>query len=253
MKIFRNAVMLPCLVLVSSVVFGQKMKLIYDDDTETITKNGVPYAKMVKTKGDLFGLQKNFSVRNLEDDELIFVKYSQKDGYDQYGRKDGSTENWYTFSFIETGGVVSMERGMGLGEKGLMKILAQNDFIVDGSVDRKLLDAYILKNRGSYTKDQAPMEIPTSDTPVEILDNKIYQDGELIGKVVEASNEEQRVYHVYDKEGSKVMVAALPVENPIEWTLTRAEDGKSFSVVYEGESDGVNILTYLAIKGWLPK
>ncbi len=55
------------------------------------------------------------------------------------------------------------------------------------------------------------------------------------------------------KVTSKVMVAALPVENPIEWTLTRAEDGKSFSVVYEGESDGVNILTYLAIKGWLPK
>jgi len=85
---------------------------------------------------------------------------------------------------------------------------------------------------------------------VTLVENDIYRDDVLIGKVLERSTDTDRVYHVYDKSGSKVMVASLPKENPLEWKLTSIK-GQEYSVVYEGEQDGIKILTYMANKGWL--
>ena len=70
------------------------------------------------------------------------------------------------------------------------------------------------------------------------------------GKVLERHTDKDRVYHVYDKSGSKVMVASIPKENPLEWQLISTK-GDTYNVLYEGEQDGIKILTYLAKKGWL--
>jgi hypothetical protein len=94
------------------------------------------------------------------------------------------------------------------------------------------------------------LTVDLSKSTVTVVNNEIYQDGEIIGKVIERHSDTDRIYHVYNVSGDKVMVASLAKEDPMEWNLTSVK-GDTYNVIYEGDQDGTKILTYMASKGWL--
>jgi hypothetical protein len=134
-----------------------------------------------------------------------------------------------------------------MGTKGAIKILVKNELIKNGSLDWGMTMRYLQNNDGTIkflkSKEQ-------SKSTVTVVNNEIYQDGEIIGKVIERQTDIERIYHVYNVSGDKVMVASLAKEDPMEWNLTSIK-GDTYNVIYEGDQDGTKILTYMASKGWL--
>ena len=236
--------------ILASTTFAQaqkksKKKYEFNKETGYIEYKGQRIAKLVKVKADLIGTQKNFSLRSKEDEELLFVKYFHKTRYNQETRKEEKVL-WFNFTFIESGGQLELKKGMGMTTKGLLKILAQNDLLTEnGEINNSGLDGFLMKHNGLYLKDP----ITVSHSIVEVIDGKIYQDGDLLGKVIASPDNTNRIYHVYDKAGNKVCVATIPLEDPIEWKLDKP-DGAVYTVLYEGKGDGLQILTYLASEGW---
>lgn len=222
--------------------FGQKVKPVWNEETNEVTLEGKYYIILKKMNGGNLGLSKNYSVQNKEGDELIFMKFTPRTN------SEDETSYWYRMTFPESGSWFWLSKSIaGMGTKGAMKLLMKNELIKDGNLDWKKAQQYIQRHNGriGYPKAKAP-----SESSVTVVDNDIFRDDVLIGKVLERHTETDRVYHVYDKSGSKVMVATLPQVNPLEWELTSIK-GDTYNVLYEGEKDGIRILTYLAKKGWL--
>jgi len=110
----------------------------------------------------------------------------------------------------------------------------------------------VQNNDGKFVLPKVMAKGPSS-SKVTINDKKeIVQDGVVIGKVMERHTDMDRIYHVFDKEGSKVMVAKITKIDPFEWVLT-SQEGDSYNVIHENDQDGIKILTYMASKGLLPK
>ena len=237
-------------IMATSTLFAQaqkKKKYEYNKETGFIELSGQNIAKLDKIKADLLGTQKNYSLKSLDGEELLFVKFYQTTRYNRQTGKEENT-NWFKFSFIESGGQLDIKKAVTLSTSGFLKILAQHDLLTkNGQIKNSSLEALMLKYNGRYTKTNKTNT--TSHTEVEVIDGEIHQNGNLIGKVIEASDSTSRIYHVYRKTGSKVCMATIAKENPLEWKLEKP-DGAVYTVLYEGKGDGLQILTYLASEGW---
>jgi len=231
------------LYIVSLTSFAQNGKPVWNEETNEVTINGKYYVTMKKMSGGNLGLSKNFSVENKEGDQLIFLKFTPRTD-----SKEETTSYWYRVTFPETGSWFWLSNWMGgMSTKGAMKLMMKNGLIKDGNLDWKKTQQLVQRHNGRIGY---PQQAGPSQSSVILVDNDIYRDDVLIGKVLERDTDTARVYHVYDSSGSKIMVASLPKENPLEWELKTIK-GAVHHVVYEGEEDGIKILTYMAMKGWL--
>jgi hypothetical protein len=230
-------------LIISCASFGQKkIKPVFNDEKQEVTIEGQYYIGLKKTSGGNLGMAKNFSVLNKAGDQLIFMKFTPRTN------SDNETSYWYEVSFPESGSWLWVSKSIaGISTKGAIKFMIKNELIKDGELDWEMTKRYLQNNNGKIGR---PKSWEPSALQVSIVDNEIIQDGQLIGKVIEKHTETDRIYHVYDVSGAKVMVARIEKQDPMEWTLTSAE-GKTYTVLYEGEQDGIKILTYMASKGWL--
>lgn len=220
-------------------------KFFYDKESECVVYKGEKVAKLVRLKANFINTQKNFSLQNLEGEEFLFVKYFHKTRYNRETRQE-EKQLWFRFTFIESGGQVEFKRTMGLTANGLLKFLDKKQLLMEnGSIDANNLEDFIMKNNGNYlTKKNI-----VSHSTVTVKDGKIYQDEKFLGKFIDAPNEIDRVYHVYNRTGEKICMATIPKIDPIEWSLKKP-DGANYTIIYEGQGDGIQLLTYLAIEGW---
>jgi len=240
------------LFVIGSASYGQKKKKpIYNEETQEVTVDGKYYIMMVKGKGGMVnvGLSNNYSIQNKEGDEIVFMKYEQKEKYN-YETGKNETSFWYKISFPETGSWLWKKIILTLSEKGAMKILTKNQLIENGNLNMEMVKRYVQNNNGKFVLPKA--KGPSSNLVMVNENREIVQDGVVIGKVMERHTDMDRVYHVFDKEGSKVMVAKIAKIDPFEWILT-SQKGDSYNVIHENDQDGIKILTYMASKGLLPK
>ena len=230
------------LFVVTSTAYGQKIKPVFNDETNEISIDGNYYIMMEKMSGGNMGMAKNFSIQNKDGDELLFMKFTPRTN------SNNETSYWYRMTFNESESWFWLSNSIaGMSTKGAMKFLIKNELILDGNLDKKKAKQIVQRHNGKlgYFKSDGP-----SQSTVKLVDNEIFQDDVLIGKVLERHSEEDRVYHVYDTSGSKIIVASISKSDPLEWVLT-SNKGDTYNVLYEGEQDGVKILTYVASKGWL--
>lgn len=230
------------LYIASLTGFAQKGKPEWNEETNEVTLDGKYYITMKKMNGGNLGLAKNFSVLNKEGNEILFMQFTPRTD------SENVTSYWYKMIFTQSGSWFWLSKSIaGMGHKGAMKLLMKNELIQDGDLNWDRTVEYVSRYNGrlGYPKGKKP-----SESMVTVVDNGVYRDEVLIGKVLERNTDTDRVYHVYDRSGSKVMVASLPKENPLEWHLTSIK-GTKYNVLYEGEQDGIKILTYMAKKGWL--
>ena len=234
--------LLTMLFIITYTSYGQKVKPVFNEDKQEVTIDGAYYIKMKKMSGGNMGVAKNYSFFNEEGEELIFMKFISRTN------EDNETSFWYEINFLQSGSWLLVSSAItGMGKKGAMKKLVKNELIKNGDLDWNMTKRYLQKHHGTIG---IPKVKEPSKSPVIVVNNEIYQDGEIIGKVIERHTETERIYHVYNVSGDKVMVANLEKENPMEWTLT-SNAGDTYNVLYEGEQDGIKILTYMASKGWL--
>jgi hypothetical protein len=96
--------------------------------------NGEAYAKLDKENapGQL-GVNKNFTISNLDGEELIYMVFTQRDIYDSYGRKTDKKEVYYVINFIGSGRSSRIKGTMGAA--GASRLVAKNNLIVDDKID----------------------------------------------------------------------------------------------------------------------
>lgn len=247
-----KSVLVLLLFIIGAATYGQKkVKPVYNEETQEITIDGKYYITMKKGKGGTVnvGLSNNYSIQNKEGIELIFMKYEPRENYNRATGKN-ETSFWYKISFPETGSWLWKKVILTMSTKGVMKALVKNQLIENGNLNKEMVKRYVQNNDGKFVLPK--VNGPSSNLVMVNDDKEIVQDGVVIGKVMERHTEMDRVYHVFDKEGSKVMVAKIAKIDPFEWILT-SQKGDSYNVIHENDQDGVKILTYMALKGWLPK
>lgn len=120
------------LIIVSSISYSQKIKGEYDKTSDIVSVNGKQLFKVVP-KGVSGQLTNNhFSIQNLNDEELIYLKFNSKTSYSN-GKKINKV--WYDLLFIKTGNIVRKIKSGTMGAKGAMKFILKNELIKNDQVD----------------------------------------------------------------------------------------------------------------------
>ena len=112
-------------------VYGQKKKITCDKETGMIEVNGEAYAQLSKENapGQL-GVNKNFTISNLEGEELIYMAFKQRVVYEG-GKK--VTKSYYQITFLQSNR--SSTKSGTMTATGAAKLVAKNNLIVDGEID----------------------------------------------------------------------------------------------------------------------
>lgn len=245
-----KSILVLLLFVIGHTIYGQKVKTVYNEENQEVTIDGNYYITLKKTSGGNAGLSKNYSIQNKEGDELIFMKFEPRE---IYNRENGSNETsyWYRISFTETGSWHWKSNSiLGMSINGAIKILTKNELIKGGNLNWDMAKRYLQNNQGQIVTPKA--KGPSDSLVMVNVDDEILQEGTVIGKVIENHNDIDRVYHVYNNTGAKVMVAKVTKLDPFEWVLTNPK-GESYNIIYEDDVDCVKILTHLASKGLLPQ
>src|SRR5258708_3204392 len=137
LKIF--VILLSCLTGFNS--FSQSNKVKYDKDT--IKVDGEFYAIMKKKSVGLF--INEFSVRNYENVELIYLKYKTRP---RWVNGVNSSEGYYEFNFIGSGSNVNIYNL--IGANTIAKFLLENNLIKNDAIDYDAERRFIQINHG-YT------------------------------------------------------------------------------------------------------
>jgi hypothetical protein len=229
--------------------YGQKkVKPVWDETTGQITVNGEDYAKMVKKKSDVI-TGKDWWIMNSDDKVIIQFKtetYTTKEWKD--GRYVDVTNFRVVVLFPESGSYAYVNASaLGFGPKGVMKKLTRNELIADQDLDWEKTIMFINANNGRLREAPEP---GISETPITLEDNKIFQDGELIGSYKKREVDNNYEYHIYNNDGAKVATSKIEVEDPFEWVIVDA-NGKEQSFMYENDADGIKMFDFLVQKGIL--
>lgn len=252
MKTLSKLLLLIIVCLVSFSGFSQKkkkQKVDYDKVREYMLLDGQYYAKMVKQNYNKIGLIKNYSIRNKEDKELIFFKYSPY----QTRNNEGNMVNKdaYTVTFINGGGHVYFKKNF--GERGVMKLLAENNLIKNDKIDPDAENRFISINRGKKGSDKT-VDNATSD--IQIEGKEILRDGAVIGKfseknITSSEGVDLISINVYNSVGEKVANAIAPVTDPDEWSVLTSSDSKTSDILYESPGERKKLFNWLILKKYL--
>tara|TARA_B110001452_G_C14917354_1_gene320757 strand:- start:78 stop:506 length:429 start_codon:yes stop_codon:yes gene_type:complete len=121
-------------LLLNLNIHGQKKKITYDKETGIIQVNGEDYAQLAKENapGQL-GINKNFTISNLEGDELIYMVFKQRSTYPNGPNGKEELRPYYQMTFLESNRY-SKKNGT-MYAIGAAKIVAKNDLIKNGKID----------------------------------------------------------------------------------------------------------------------
>lgn len=250
----KNLAMILLIGLISTTAFGQKVKPTWNEKNNEILVKGNYYASLEKKSSEVL-TAKDWWISNIKGDVIIQFKTESYATWKALGDKDylgrpiqeQTTSYRVRVIFPETGSYAFLSSAisstpLGIGVKQVMKKITGNELIKDGDLDWEKAVMFIEGNGGEVFANRAPE--PSND-PVVIVGNDVYQNGEIIGKVNKRDTGSEYEYSVYNADGTKVMTASIPKENPFEWVLTEP-NGNEQTVLYENDPDGIRILTYLS-------
>ena len=131
---------------ISTAGYAQKKKVTFDKETGEISVNETAYALLEKENapGQL-GINKNFTIKNLEGEELLYFVFTQEPEVNPNGYKTGKTLTYYTLNFIKSG-----KQGRRPGTMtaiGAARMVAKGDLIQDGEIDANARTKFLLKYR----------------------------------------------------------------------------------------------------------
>lgn len=250
--------------------FSQSNKVKYDKDTIKI--DGEFYAIMKKKSVGLF--INEFSVRNHDNVELIYLKYKTRP---RWVNGVSSSEGYYEFNFIGSGSNVNIYNL--IGANNIAKFLIENNLIKNDAIDYDAERRFIQINHGYTPKNEssnsnqptiiinnggssAPNNDVKAAAPVKsnakftIDGNKILRDGNLVGKfrldTTNSSYSQKLIFiTVYSDGGDKIAEASAPASNPAEWSIKTFSDDKTSTILYDSPGEKERLFKWLSDKGYL--
>ena len=257
-------------VLLINDAAAQKQKVTYEN--ETISVDGTPYAKMTKKSAGVF--VNDFSIKNLNGIELIYLRYKSRPKWDYLNNRN-SSEVYYEINFIASGAKANIFKQF--TAKSAATLPVENDLIKDNAIDmdaeRRFIQVYngyypkveqapqptvlvINNSSDNSNKSSAPNTPAKSKSPVVISDNQFTQDGIDMGKFstktgTGTNEEKSTIITIYAANGDKVAEATAPIDNPSEWSVKTFSDNKSSGVLYDSPKEKEVLFKWLIDKGYL--
>ena len=140
----KKLLILSALLFISLFAFSQKQEISFDKKTGIISVDGVEYGKIHKENAPgQMGVNKNFTITNMNDEELIYMVFNTQARRDAYGRKTGETDTWYTINFLESGRHSTRQGTM--NGKGAVKLVVKNELIENGKIDAEAENKFHMK------------------------------------------------------------------------------------------------------------
>ena len=211
---------------------------------DTIFSKGVPYAIMKVEKS---GFIKNYSVRSLKGEELIYVKSEtyETPNTNRVNQYDAATitHKYYRFTFIKSKNVAEME-SKGLKDKDMEEVIVMNELIdggafvssdaetkfiarypptISGNVNQPVVVNNIIVNNYNLVERNRSMQIFVSGADIK-------QDFKVIGtsqKSQQAANG-TIIYtiNVFLPDGVKIAVATSEGVSSKSWKVVTMKDNK---------------------------
>jgi hypothetical protein len=123
---------------------AQKEKVEVEKESGKITVDGELYAIVLKENAPgQIGLNKNYTITNLDGDELIYMVFSQENVYNKYGQKTDEVKSFYKINFLGSG--ESSRKKSTMTAKSAAKLLVKNKLILDGKIDPEAEKKFHLK------------------------------------------------------------------------------------------------------------
>ena len=123
---------------------AQKQKIKYDKKSGLVTVDGISYAFIEKENapGQL-GVNKNYTILNLENEALIYLAFQQEDVYDNYGRKTQEVKSFYNVNFLSSG---KKSKVIGIfTASSVAKMVVKNQLIKDDIIDSEAEEKFHMK------------------------------------------------------------------------------------------------------------
>lgn len=198
--------------------------VLHDD---TLYNYGKPYAIMKEFKVD--PNHPDYSVRNLNNDELIYIKYEVPTGIGSFGS--------YRVKFKESGNEVKIKTKE---EKELPSLIVNNELVDGGkSVKKEREESFVTNNGGTLksgaaNEDKFRMVTRNRNAAVIIVGDDITQDTNKIGNYKENGTYINKVFtkqlSVFLPNGQKVAEAQYAEEGANSATVMTAKDGKQQTI-----------------------
>ena len=132
------------IIFASTAGYAQKIEI--DKETGVISADGTEYAILLKENapGQL-GINKNFTIANLEGEELLYFVFTQEPELNGRGYETGKTLTFYTLNFIQSG--KQGRRNGTMRAAGAAKLAVKHALIVEGEIDPVAESKFLLKYR----------------------------------------------------------------------------------------------------------
>lgn len=148
----KNTVIFFLFILSGFSVYAQKQKVTIEDDTIKI--DGKNYA-IIEKKG---GMGMQFSVKSLDGKEQIFFNMLEfNDPQERNSSNPQGRVTYFEVTFMNSGGRCEV---MGVGKKGLAKMVVENNLIKDNSVDADAEKRFIMINGTKYSERKKVLDSP---------------------------------------------------------------------------------------------
>ena len=214
---------------------------IYRNDT-VFNKQGQPYCILKEFKLSETG--SDFSLRNLANDELAFIKY------DKFSSAKPAV---YRFNFKQSGNEVKVNTD---DKTAIPAMVLNAELVKDGKeMDPQREEAFVTNNGGTPKKQEvfdAKFRTVSRDKsmPIVVLGDDITQETQKIGTLKEGGQYINKVFHkqisVYLPNGQKVAEASYPENNASSARILTMKDGKEQEVMINpGSKPRKQILDWL--------
>jgi hypothetical protein len=234
----------------------EKKSVLWDMDT--VYASGVPYCIIVEMSNG-FLQPHNYSVRSLQNQELIYVTYqiyyteSYPDWF-QVTKHQGvttdeySTIEYYTWSFADNQKVESP------ADKKVYKMVVENNLIQGNDLNDEEETKFIALNAITFSQDREGTDLSrllnTKRTSgISIAGDSVMQDKVLIGKVKIVQGNEYgaaiRIMMIYLPDGTMIAEGKSYGSNSVKWMLVTKKDNQ-MRIITVSANDGIlDVVKYL--------
>jgi len=192
----------------------------------------------------------DYVLTNLDNKELAYFKLTKKNVYDEH-LKNHNEIQYYILTFDQTGDQCYIKDYMDDTTtivKALAKEIISGNVVQGNEINKEKEEEFVAKHDGKLKIEEH--KTPDTRILINIKDNKIYNNGELIGTYKKLPINEITALQVYNTSQNKV-AEITHEENGDSWTIITPVDQEKYYLDYDKIAPMETLFKYLVEKKYL--
>ncbi len=226
--------------------FSQSIDVNKDNGLVSVNGKGVFY--MISKNKVMW--EADYVLTNLDNKELAYFKLTKKIVYDEH-LKNHNEIQYYVLTFDQPGDHCDIKDYMDDTTtivKALAKEIVSGNLVQGNEINKEKEEEFVIKHDGKIKLQEH--KTPDTRILINIKDNKIYNNGDLIGTYKKLPIDEMIALQVYNTSQNKV-AEVTHEENGASWTIITPVDQKKDYLDYDKSSPMESLFKYLVEKKYL--